>query len=123
MENAEDLGLRGWVRNRRNGSVEAICSGSPDKGAGSVLLLLPFSNLDMKLCSQFMLTMLCQMQKKIRYCVIDPELEDKLDLMFLGVVATGDHAWTPNQGLHDENVTEDSENIDVKGKKSLVQHF
>ncbi|KAI0515556.1 hypothetical protein KFK09_008221 [Dendrobium nobile] len=28
MENAEDLGLRGWVRNRRNGSVEALFSGS-----------------------------------------------------------------------------------------------
>ncbi|XP_020686288.1 L10-interacting MYB domain-containing protein-like [Dendrobium catenatum] len=54
--------------------------------------------------------------KKFRYCGIDPELEDKLDLMFLGVVATGDHAWTPNQGLHDENVTEDSENIDVSSE-------
>ncbi|XP_020572943.1 uncharacterized protein LOC110019544 [Phalaenopsis equestris] len=31
MENAEDLGLRGWVRNRRNGSVEALFSGSPEK--------------------------------------------------------------------------------------------
>ncbi|KAI0515909.1 hypothetical protein KFK09_008579 [Dendrobium nobile] len=51
--------------------------------------------------------------KKFRYCGIDPELEDKLDLMFLGVVATGDHAWTPNQGLHHEYVTEDSEHIDI----------
>ncbi|KAL0923975.1 hypothetical protein M5K25_004769 [Dendrobium thyrsiflorum] len=41
--------------------------------------------------------------KKIRYCGIDLELEDKLDQIFLGVVATGDHAWTPNQGIHNEN--------------------
>ncbi|KAL0917255.1 hypothetical protein M5K25_012302 [Dendrobium thyrsiflorum] len=51
--------------------------------------------------------------KKFRYCGIDPELEDKLDQMFLGVIATGDHAWTPNQGMNNENITEDSENIDI----------
>ncbi|KAH0460927.1 hypothetical protein IEQ34_008502 [Dendrobium chrysotoxum] len=51
--------------------------------------------------------------RKFRYCGIDPELEDKLDLIFIGVVATGDHAWTPNQGLHHENITEDSEHIDI----------
>ncbi|PKA45711.1 acylphosphatase [Apostasia shenzhenica] len=27
MENAQELGLCGWVRNRRNGSVEALFSG------------------------------------------------------------------------------------------------
>ncbi|XP_058212791.1 uncharacterized protein LOC131324723 [Rhododendron vialii] len=31
MENAKELGLKGWVRNRRNGSVEALFSGSTDK--------------------------------------------------------------------------------------------
>ncbi|KAI0508110.1 hypothetical protein KFK09_014244 [Dendrobium nobile] len=51
--------------------------------------------------------------KKFRYCGIDLELEDKLDLMFQGIVTTGDHAWTPNQGLHNENDTEDSEHIDI----------
>ncbi|KAL0912956.1 hypothetical protein M5K25_016380 [Dendrobium thyrsiflorum] len=51
--------------------------------------------------------------KKFRYCGIDPELEDKLDQMFLGVVATGDHAWTPNEGMNNENITEDSKNIDI----------
>ncbi|KAL0920035.1 hypothetical protein M5K25_009141 [Dendrobium thyrsiflorum] len=51
--------------------------------------------------------------KKFRYCGIDPELEDKLDHMFLGVVATGDHAWTPNQRINNENVTAYSENIDI----------
>ncbi|XP_020687054.1 uncharacterized protein LOC110102890 [Dendrobium catenatum] len=33
--------------------------------------------------------------------------------MFLGVVAIGDHAWTPSQGLNNENITADSENIDI----------
>ncbi|KAL0907831.1 hypothetical protein M5K25_022273 [Dendrobium thyrsiflorum] len=51
--------------------------------------------------------------KKLKYCGIDPELEDKLDQMFLGVVATGDHAWTPNQGMNNENITTDSENNDI----------
>ncbi|KAF5737531.1 hypothetical protein HS088_TW13G00416 [Tripterygium wilfordii] len=31
IENATQLGLKGWVRNRRNGSVEALFSGDPDK--------------------------------------------------------------------------------------------
>ncbi|KAL0905314.1 hypothetical protein M5K25_023724 [Dendrobium thyrsiflorum] len=53
--------------------------------------------------------------QSLKYCGIDPELEDKLDQMFLGVVATGDHAWTPNQGINNENVTADSENIDIGG--------
>ncbi|XVF07856.1 hypothetical protein REPUB_Repub06bG0175700 [Reevesia pubescens] len=29
-ENAAQLGLKGWVRNKRDGSVEALLSGSPD---------------------------------------------------------------------------------------------
>ncbi|XP_051113687.1 uncharacterized protein LOC127239534 [Andrographis paniculata] len=31
IENAKELGLKGWVRNRRDGSVEALFSGSPEK--------------------------------------------------------------------------------------------
>lgn len=31
VQNATDLGLKGWVRNRRDGSVEALFSGPPDK--------------------------------------------------------------------------------------------
>ncbi|KAF9594289.1 hypothetical protein IFM89_028946 [Coptis chinensis] len=30
VENARGLGLKGWVRNRRDGSVEALFSGNPD---------------------------------------------------------------------------------------------
>ncbi|XP_021897701.1 uncharacterized protein LOC110814530 [Carica papaya] len=30
IENASELGLKGWVRNRRDGSVEALFSGNPD---------------------------------------------------------------------------------------------
>ncbi|PKU82198.1 hypothetical protein MA16_Dca018596 [Dendrobium catenatum] len=33
--------------------------------------------------------------------------------MFQGVVATRDHAWTPNQGLNHEIDTEYSEHIDI----------
>ncbi|XP_043701098.1 acylphosphatase [Telopea speciosissima] len=29
VENAKELGLKGWVRNRRDGSVEALFSGDP----------------------------------------------------------------------------------------------
>ncbi|KAF9665062.1 hypothetical protein SADUNF_Sadunf16G0083000 [Salix dunnii] len=31
VENATQLGLKGWVRNRRDGSVEALFSGDSDK--------------------------------------------------------------------------------------------
>lgn len=30
VDNAKQLGLKGWVRNRRDGSVEALFSGTPD---------------------------------------------------------------------------------------------
>ncbi|XP_022977761.1 uncharacterized protein LOC111477968 [Cucurbita maxima] len=30
VENAKELGLKGWVRNRRDGSVEALFSGRPE---------------------------------------------------------------------------------------------
>ncbi|KAJ4978330.1 hypothetical protein NE237_009110 [Protea cynaroides] len=30
VQNARELGLKGWVRNRRDGSVEALFSGDPD---------------------------------------------------------------------------------------------
>ncbi|CAK9182613.1 unnamed protein product [Ilex paraguariensis] len=31
VDNATELGLKGWVRNRRDGSVEALISGTPEK--------------------------------------------------------------------------------------------
>ena len=33
---ARDLGLDGWVRNRRDGGVEAMISGPPDTVAGMI---------------------------------------------------------------------------------------
>jgi len=33
---AESLGLRGWVRNRRDGSVEVLATGAPDAVAALV---------------------------------------------------------------------------------------
>ncbi|KAL0913018.1 hypothetical protein M5K25_016447 [Dendrobium thyrsiflorum] len=50
--------------------------------------------------------------KKFRYCGIDPELEDKLDMMFMGVVATGANAWTPNQTVEHPDVGGSSEQFD-----------
>ncbi|KAI0519970.1 hypothetical protein KFK09_007433 [Dendrobium nobile] len=51
--------------------------------------------------------------KKFRYCGINPELEHKLDSMFMGVIATGVHAWTPNQGIDHENFHGDTEKLDA----------
>ncbi|KAH0453120.1 hypothetical protein IEQ34_017444 [Dendrobium chrysotoxum] len=51
--------------------------------------------------------------KKFRYCGINLELEHKLDLMFMGVVATGVHAWTRNERIDHENVRGDSEQLDA----------
>ena len=31
VQNAQELGLWGWVRNRRDGAVEAVFSGDPSK--------------------------------------------------------------------------------------------
>lgn len=31
VDNATELGLKGWVRNKRDGSVEALFSGCPEK--------------------------------------------------------------------------------------------
>ncbi|KAK9018826.1 hypothetical protein V6N11_033872 [Hibiscus sabdariffa] len=37
--------------------------------------------------------------QRFRLAGIDPELEDKLDQMFKGIVATGDKAWAPSSGI------------------------
>ena len=36
IRTAASLGLRGWVRNRRDGSVEALATGAPDAVAALV---------------------------------------------------------------------------------------
>ncbi|KAL0928663.1 hypothetical protein M5K25_000572 [Dendrobium thyrsiflorum] len=51
--------------------------------------------------------------KKFRYCGINPELEYKLDLMFMDIVATGVHAWTPNERIDHEIVHGDSKQLDT----------
>ncbi|KAK9026708.1 hypothetical protein V6N11_039542 [Hibiscus sabdariffa] len=37
--------------------------------------------------------------QRFRTAGIDPELEEKLDQMFRGIVATGDKAWAPSSGI------------------------
>ncbi|MFQ6652377.1 hypothetical protein Gotur_024277 [Gossypium turneri] len=37
--------------------------------------------------------------QKFRTSGIDPEFEGKLDQMFMGIVATGDKAWTPSSEM------------------------
>jgi hypothetical protein len=37
--------------------------------------------------------------KKFRHVGIEPSLCAKYDIMFANIVATGEHAWTPSQGL------------------------
>ncbi|KAK9007121.1 hypothetical protein V6N11_050954 [Hibiscus sabdariffa] len=37
--------------------------------------------------------------QRFRTACIDPELEEKLDQMFKGIVATGDKAWAPSSGI------------------------
>jgi len=36
VEEARRLGVRGWVRNRRDGSVEAVFSGAPEAVAAAI---------------------------------------------------------------------------------------
>ncbi|KAK8935229.1 hypothetical protein KSP39_PZI013861 [Platanthera zijinensis] len=47
--------------------------------------------------------------KKFRYSGIHPELEEKLNMMFSSVVATGHHACTPN------TINEIPESVDERG--------
>ncbi|KAL4311380.1 hypothetical protein GQ457_01G014020 [Hibiscus cannabinus] len=37
--------------------------------------------------------------QRFRFACIDPELEDKLNQMFKGIVATGNKAWAPSSGI------------------------
>jgi len=37
--------------------------------------------------------------KKFKHVGIDPSLCAKYDIMFTNIVATGEYAWTPSQGL------------------------
>ena len=55
-EEARDLGLDGWVRNRSNGSVEAVLAGSR-KDVNTMLLLLkegpPLAVVETVVCESF----------------------------------------------------------------------
>ncbi|KAL1095301.1 hypothetical protein V6Z11_D06G146700 [Gossypium hirsutum] len=48
--------------------------------------------------------------KKFKTSGIDPEFERKLDQMFMGIVATGDKAWTPSFGTLRSDLFEDVKN-------------
>ncbi|KAL1178030.1 hypothetical protein V6Z11_A03G070400 [Gossypium hirsutum] len=48
--------------------------------------------------------------QKFRTSGIDPEFEGKLDQMFMGIVATGDKAWTPSSGTLRSDFFEDVNN-------------
>ncbi|MFQ6620658.1 hypothetical protein Gotur_000845 [Gossypium turneri] len=48
--------------------------------------------------------------KKFRTSGIDPEFEGKLDLMFIGIVATGDKAWAPSSSTLPSDFFDDVNN-------------
>ncbi|PKU70818.1 L10-interacting MYB domain-containing protein-like [Dendrobium catenatum] len=48
--------------------------------------------------------------KKFRFNGITPELQQKLDIMFSCIVATGDHVWVPNSGILPPELTYDPRN-------------
>ncbi|KAK5846607.1 hypothetical protein PVK06_002901 [Gossypium arboreum] len=48
--------------------------------------------------------------QQFRTSGIDPEFEGKLDQMFMGIVATGDKAWTPSSGTLRSDFFEDVNN-------------
>ncbi|KAG0450289.1 hypothetical protein HPP92_027007 [Vanilla planifolia] len=45
--------------------------------------------------------------KKFRYCGIDPEMEEKLDKMFMNMIPSDEHAWAPNSGSLPPNAAEE----------------
>ncbi|KAL1091728.1 hypothetical protein V6Z11_D07G177300 [Gossypium hirsutum] len=48
--------------------------------------------------------------QKFRTSGIDPEFEEKLEQMFMGIVATGDKAWAPSSGTLRSDFFEDVNN-------------
>ncbi|CAN6716358.1 unnamed protein product [Malus baccata var. baccata] len=58
--------------------------------------------------------------KSLRRKGISPDMEDKLDRMFMNTTATGDHAWAPSSGvLPCENNDESDEDDGIKLTKYL----
>ncbi|KAH0459600.1 hypothetical protein IEQ34_012414 [Dendrobium chrysotoxum] len=54
---------------------------------------------------------------------MDPELEHKLNLMFMGVVAIDVHAWTPNLGLDHEHFRGDSAQVEItNNERDVTNH-
>ncbi|PPS01183.1 hypothetical protein GOBAR_AA19478 [Gossypium barbadense] len=66
--------------------------------------------------------------QKFRTSGIDPEFEGKLDQMFMGIVATGDKAWTPSSGTLRSDFFEDVNNEiheedDEENVMSIVENY
>lgn len=67
--------------------------------------------------------------KKFRHAGIDSELEDKLDQIFDGVVATGNHAWAPTKGVQEsskqwlEEKKDSSNDLIQDSQQSIEEHI
>nr|KJB44759.1 hypothetical protein B456_007G271200 [Gossypium raimondii] len=59
--------------------------------------------------------------QKFRTSGIDPEFEEKLDQMFMRIVATGDKAWAPSSGTLEKTPEISSSHFKTGRKKSSKQ--
>ncbi|MBA0811113.1 hypothetical protein Gohar_003044, partial [Gossypium harknessii] len=55
--------------------------------------------------------------KKFRFASIDPKLEEKLDQMFMRIVATDNKAWAPSSSILPSNLFEDEDNETLEENK------
>ncbi|KAK8532555.1 hypothetical protein V6N12_053992 [Hibiscus sabdariffa] len=62
--------------------------------------------------------------QRFRTAGIDPELEEKFDQMFRGIVATGDKAWAPSSGILPSDFVEhdDIETLDEIEEENAISN-